>query len=126
VEDTEMLATLSRLKNLGVRLAIDDFGVGHASLGHLRSLLPIDVLKIDRSFVAGMLDDRGDAAIVAGMIRLAQSLDLLVVAEGVETELQARRLRELACEAAQGFHFARPIAPAGIADLLERETSQAA
>jgi diguanylate cyclase (GGDEF)-like protein/PAS domain S-box-containing protein len=126
VEDSEMLATLARLKSLGVRLALDDFGVGHASLHHLRSLLPIDVLKIDRSFIAGMLDDRGDAAIVAGVVQLAQSLDLLVVAEGVETEQQARRLRELACEAGQGFHFARPVSPAEIAGLLEQASRKAA
>jgi EAL domain-containing protein (putative c-di-GMP-specific phosphodiesterase class I) len=120
VEDDGMLATLAALKDLGVRLAIDDFGVGHASLGHLRALLPIDTLKIDRSFVSGMVDDRDDARIVDGLVRLAHSLGLHVVAEGVETAEQAVELAAIACQSAQGFFFSRPVRPQAIAPLAAK------
>jgi diguanylate cyclase (GGDEF)-like protein/PAS domain S-box-containing protein len=119
VEDAGMRSTLAALKRLGIRLAVDDFGVGHASLGHLRSLLPIDTLKIDRSFVDGMVDDRSDAAIVESVIVLARSLELQVVAEGVETPAQEAKLRLLACQSAQGYHFAEPLEPAAFAALLQ-------
>jgi diguanylate cyclase (GGDEF)-like protein len=118
VEDDGMLATLATLKRLGVRIAIDDFGVGHASLGHLRTLLPIDTLKIDRSFVSGMVDNQGDARIVAGLVRLAHSLGLHVVAEGVETAEQAAHLEAAGCQSAQGFFFGRPVPPEEMASLF--------
>ena len=113
--------SLDRLKRLGVRLALDDFGVGYASLGQLKALPPVDVLKIDRSFVDGVLGDHEDKAIVAAVISLAASLGLRTVAEGVESDDQAALLREMRCGHAQGFHFARPVAPAAIAELLERQ-----
>jgi diguanylate cyclase (GGDEF)-like protein/PAS domain S-box-containing protein len=115
VDDPGMLATLSALKGLGVRLAIDDFGVGHATLGHLRALMPIDTLKIDRSFIAGMATHPGDARIVAGLVRLAHSLGLRVVAEGVETADQVEHLTAIDCQSAQGFFFARPLQPEAVA-----------
>jgi diguanylate cyclase (GGDEF)-like protein/PAS domain S-box-containing protein len=101
-------ATLNELKALGIRLAIDDFGVGHASLGHLRQLLPVDTLKIDKSFVDGILDDAEDSAIVRTVVALAHSLGLNVVAEGVEHAEQAERLSGMDCQEAQGYLFARP------------------
>ncbi|HEU4657126.1 MAG TPA: EAL domain-containing protein [Capillimicrobium sp.] len=110
--------TLTALKELGVRLAIDDFGVGHASLSHLRQLLPVDTLKIDKSFVDGIVEDAEDSAIVEGVVRLAHSLGLEVVAEGVETAAQAERLQTMACQSAQGFLFARPLAPDALGELL--------
>jgi EAL domain-containing protein (putative c-di-GMP-specific phosphodiesterase class I) len=125
VEDAGMMGTLARLKRLGVRLAIDDFGVGHASLAHLRALMPIDTLKLDRLFVAGMIDDRKDEAIVAGVIRLAHSLGLDVVAEGVETREQALRLRALGCQSAQGYHFGRPLPSEEVAALLDETEAEA-
>src|SRR5215207_760773 len=85
--------TLRTLKDIGVRLAVDDFGVGHASLRQLRELLPVDTLKIDKSFVDGITTDADDAAIVEGVVRLAHSLGLQAVAEGVETAEQAALLR---------------------------------
>ena len=102
------MVMLRDLKALGVRLAIDDFGVGHASLRHLRQLLPVDTLKIDKSFVDGILSDEEDSAIVEAVVMLAHSLGLEAVAEGVEDADQAERLTGMLCQAAQGYHFARP------------------
>jgi len=98
---------LTRLRELGVRLAIDDFGSGHSSLGYLKRL-PIDVLKIDKSFVKQMGEDPGDAAIVRSAIDVGHSLGLEVVAEGVEDEQAKRRLEELGCDAFQGYYLGRP------------------
>jgi diguanylate cyclase (GGDEF)-like protein/PAS domain S-box-containing protein len=122
VADLEMAGrSLEQLKRLGVRLAIDDFGVGYASLSQLKDLPPVDVLKIDRSFVDGVLGSGEDKAIVDAVIRLAASLGLQTVAEGVESGDQADLLRDMQCETAQGYHFARPVAPAAIAELLARQ-----
>jgi EAL domain-containing protein (putative c-di-GMP-specific phosphodiesterase class I) len=113
-----MSETLTELKRIGVRLAVDDFGVGHASLRRLCSLLPVDTLKIDKSFVDGIADDADDAAIVEGVVRLAHSLGLHAVAAGVETAEQVAMLRAWSCQTGQGYHFARPGAPDEIARLL--------
>ena len=109
---------LHRLKNLGVKLAVDDFGIGYSSLANLRELLPVDALKIDRSFVAGVGANADDRAIVEAVIGLAQSLGLDAVAEGVETVDQATMLTALDCSHAQGFHFAHPLAPDALSELL--------
>jgi diguanylate cyclase (GGDEF)-like protein len=98
---------LSRLRGLGINLAIDDFGTGWSSLTYLRQF-PVTSLKVDRSFVAGLVHDSGDRAIVTAVIRLGQALDLTTVAEGVETQEQLEALRELGCEQAQGYHLGRP------------------
>jgi diguanylate cyclase (GGDEF)-like protein len=110
--------TLRALKALGVRLAVDDFGVGHASLRQLRALLPVDTLKIDKSFVDGITEDADDAAIVEGVVRLAHALGLQAVAEGVESAEQMAMLRAFACQTGQGYHFARPAGPEAIALML--------
>jgi EAL domain-containing protein (putative c-di-GMP-specific phosphodiesterase class I) len=120
-----MARTLTALKGLGVRLAVDDFGIGHASLRQLRELLPVDILKIDKSFVDGITTNADDAAIVEGVVRLAHSLGLEAVAEGVETAEQLALLRTWSCQSGQGYHFARPVDPDGIARLL-REARAAA
>ena len=99
---------LNRLKELGVRLAIDDFGSGYSSLGYLKRL-PLDVLKIDKSFVMTMLADDDSAAIVRSTIDLAHNLGLEVVAEGVATESIGGALAALRCDSAQGFYFAGPM-----------------
>jgi diguanylate cyclase (GGDEF)-like protein/PAS domain S-box-containing protein len=109
-EDDLPAERLWALKQLGVGIHLDDFGAGYSSLGHLRRF-PIDVLKIDRSFVAGMGTDSQDAAIVAAILPMAAALGLDVIAEGVENEDQVSHLLELGCRRAQGFLFARP-APA--------------
>jgi diguanylate cyclase (GGDEF)-like protein/PAS domain S-box-containing protein len=106
--DAQVLRRLRQLKGLGVRLAIDDFGTGYSSLSYLRSF-PIDVVKIDRSFVEGIANGREEAALVRAIVRLAHGLKLKTVAEGVENEAQARRLRAVGCDQAQGFFFAVPL-----------------
>ncbi|BEP12921.1 hypothetical protein acdb102_12320 [Acidothermaceae bacterium B102] len=100
-------AILEQLKDLGVRLSIDDFGTGYSSLAYLQRF-PVDELKIDHSFVDGLGTEQSDGAIVSGIISLAHTLDLDVVAEGIETPLQLQRLRELGCERAQGYLIAKP------------------
>jgi diguanylate cyclase (GGDEF)-like protein/PAS domain S-box-containing protein len=101
--------TLEHLKEIGIRLAIDDFGTGYSSLGYLKRF-PIDVLKVDRSFVAGLPANRGDAAIVRAVVGLARALGLKAVAEGVETADQLAELRSLGCDQGQGYLFGRPAA----------------
>ena len=99
---------LAALRHLGVRLAVDDFGTGYSSLSHL-SRLPIDSLKIDRSFVHQLQRNSDDAAVVAAIVQLGSSLRKLVVAEGIETADQVEQLRELGCEMGQGFHLSTPL-----------------
>jgi diguanylate cyclase (GGDEF)-like protein len=101
------LQVLTALKSLGVSLAVDDFGTGYSSLSYLRRF-PLDLLKVDKSFVDELEDERG-RAIVAAVIELAHALGLRVVAEGVETEAQLAALAELGCDQAQGFLFAKPV-----------------
>src|SRR5829696_7349476 len=98
---------VAALKELGVRLVLDDFGTGYSSLQHLRDL-PVDMVKIDRSFVANMEPGRPEAAIVGAVVFMCAALGMDVVAEGVEREAQAELLRDMGCPLAQGFHFGRP------------------
>jgi diguanylate cyclase (GGDEF)-like protein len=102
------LPTLYRLRDLGVRLSVDDFGTGATSLSYLRQL-PVDEVKIDNSFVQGMATDSSDLAIVRAVISLARALGLTVVAEGVESELTLELLEEMNCEIGQGYLFSRPL-----------------
>ena len=101
----------------GRALALDDFGTGYSSLSYLKKF-PVDVLKIDRSFVDGLGTEGEDSAIVRAIISLAESLGLETVAEGTETPIQVTALRELGCEKAQGYLFSRPQPPAAIIDFL--------
>ncbi|WP_027405112.1 EAL domain-containing protein [Aquaspirillum serpens] len=112
--------TLSRLKELGVRLAIDDFGTGYSSLAYLKQL-PIGILKIDRSFVMDLHQDRDDAAITSAIISLAKSLELQVVAEGIENVEQLNFLRDKNCESGQGYFFSRPLPVEEIDELLHEQ-----
>ncbi|MCC6792197.1 MAG: EAL domain-containing protein [Thermomicrobiales bacterium] len=117
-EDSEAVgAFLLTLRVLGVKLALDDFGTGYSSLSRLQRL-PLDVIKIDRSFATGLGHDPASAAIIRAVTALAVDLGLAVTAEGVETEAQAVIARELGCNFAQGFHFARPMPAAHVADHL--------
>jgi EAL domain-containing protein (putative c-di-GMP-specific phosphodiesterase class I) len=113
------IETLNRLKMLGVQLAIDDFGTGYSSLSYLKRF-PVDVLKIDRSFVEGLGTSQQDAAIVQGVVVLAQNLGLTVTGEGVETAEQAAWLKRFGCDLAQGYHFGRPLLPDALHRLLTR------
>jgi diguanylate cyclase (GGDEF)-like protein/PAS domain S-box-containing protein len=109
--------TLGQLKNLGVRIGMDDFGTGYSSLSYLHKF-PLDILKIDQSFVNGMEYDPDKYEIVKTIISLAHNLKLQVTAEGVETGQQMRLLAELGCDCAQGYWISRPLSPAAASDLL--------
>jgi EAL domain-containing protein (putative c-di-GMP-specific phosphodiesterase class I) len=108
-DPTRALILLTRLHNMGIQLEIDDFGTGYSSLAYLKRL-PVDGLKVDRSFVQHLEEDENDAVIVASTIGLAHSLGLHVVAEGVETLQVMERLANLACDVAQGYYLSRPVA----------------
>jgi diguanylate cyclase (GGDEF)-like protein/PAS domain S-box-containing protein len=112
-------AELEGLHEQGVRIAIDDFGTGFSSLGQLRHI-PIDKIKVDRSFVQGAERDPKDAAITASLINLAHALGLVAIAEGVESEGQLESLRELGCDLGQGYLFARPMPAEQVRDVLAR------
>ncbi len=117
--DDTVMDNLRRLSRKGVRLAIDDFGTGYSSLAYLQQF-PIDTLKIDRTFVAGLGHAPRDEAIVGAVTALGQALNLTVVAEGVETARQLQELRRLRCSRAQGFFLARPGPAEAVTDLLRR------
>ncbi len=104
------LAIVTRLNDLGIRLSVDDFGTGYSSLANLRRL-PIDELKIDRSFVSPMLQDESDLIIVRSTINMGHDLGLRITAEGVEDESTLHQLAQLGCDLAQGYHLSRPLAP---------------
>jgi Amt family ammonium transporter len=115
------ISVLHRLKALGVRLAIDDFGTGYSSLGYLKRF-PIDVVKIDRSFVDGLQTNAVDSAIVAAVINLTEAIGMTAVAEGVETSRQLEHLRSLRCPVVQGFLLARPMPASAVTELLQQRT----
>jgi EAL domain-containing protein (putative c-di-GMP-specific phosphodiesterase class I) len=111
------IRVMRSLSEAGIRIAIDDFGTGYSSLSYL-TRFPVAALKIDRSFVADVLSDPADAAIVRTIIDMAHTLGSIVIAEGVETEAQAALLRSLGCEQAQGYFFAKPMPEAELRALL--------
>ncbi|MGA9859043.1 MAG: EAL domain-containing protein [Solirubrobacteraceae bacterium] len=113
------LATVGRLSDLGVRLSVDDFGTGYSSLANLRKM-PIDELKIDRSFVSPMLQDESDLIIVRSTINLGHDLGLRIIAEGVEDNDTLHRLASLGCDLAQGYHVSRPMAADAFTDWLHQ------
>ena len=104
-----MPRTLTDLKALGVKLAIDDFGTGYSSIGHLGHLVPVDILKIDRSFVRGLFSGDENAATITAIVELAQKLGLTIVAEGIEEIAQTERLRQMSCAVGQGFVLGHPL-----------------
>jgi diguanylate cyclase len=124
---TQVETTLRRLRRLGISIAIDDFGTGYSSLAYLREL-PIDVIKIDRSFIRDLSMSRGEPhfalALVQAILSLAAHLDLAIVAEGVETEAQRDLLRALGCHAAQGYFFSKPLPPEALELYLAAQRSQ--
>jgi EAL domain-containing protein (putative c-di-GMP-specific phosphodiesterase class I) len=123
MHDTEAtIARLCALKALGVRLAVDDFGTGYSSLRYLRRF-PVDILKLAKPFVDGMLADDDETALVCAILDLGANLRLDVIAEGIEAADQASLLAALGCAMGQGFHFARPLCPADANALLAARLS---
>ncbi|MET0428709.1 MAG: EAL domain-containing protein, partial [Microvirga sp.] len=116
-ETENVAAILTQFHQRGVQIALDDFGTGYASLTHLKRF-PVDHIKIDQSFIRDMEADASNDAIVAAVIGLCRSLNLQVTAEGIETEGQSRRLRELGCTNAQGYFYAKPMSGARVAGFL--------
>ncbi len=116
-DETAAVGTLRELRAAGVHIAVDDFGTGYSSLSYL-DRLPVDGLKIDRSFVQGLAPERGKSALVSATLGFARALGLTVTAEGVETDEQYRKLQELRCRLAQGFYLSRPLPAESLAQLL--------
>jgi EAL domain-containing protein (putative c-di-GMP-specific phosphodiesterase class I) len=124
LRDAEAVTERMRdLKELGIRLAVDDFGTGNASLRHLATF-PVDVLKVDRSFVGRIGFDPRQTAIAGSIVGLGDDLGLTVIAEGIETDDQIARLLALGCSFGQGFSLARPAPPDDLRPLLHRTQSQ--
>jgi EAL domain-containing protein (putative c-di-GMP-specific phosphodiesterase class I) len=113
------IAMLWRLRRVGVRLSVDDFGTGYSSLSYLKRL-PVDEVKLDKSFVLNMTSDANDAAIVRSTIELAHNLGLQLVAEGVEDQETLELLAALGCDLVQGYHLARPMPADELSLLLRR------
>jgi EAL domain-containing protein (putative c-di-GMP-specific phosphodiesterase class I) len=119
------VSTLHALRARGVRISLDDFGTGYSSLSYLK-MLPVDTVKLDQSFVRDVTSDRGDAAIATAVLTLARSLDLGVIAEGVESREQLDFLRARGCDVMQGFFFSRPLAASDMGSRLRSGTVLAA
>jgi EAL domain-containing protein (putative c-di-GMP-specific phosphodiesterase class I) len=111
------MTTLTELHDLGIRLSIDDYGTGYSSMAYLKRL-PVDELKVDRSFVLNMDADHDDAVLVRSAIDLGHNLGLTVVAEGVEGSAHVTALQALGCDIAQGYHYARPMPPGDLTNWL--------
>ena len=124
LDDDRSIETLQTLRDMGVRLAIDDFGTGYSSLTYLKRL-PINVLKIDRSFVDGLGTDPNDTSIVRMILSLAAALDLTAIAEGVETELQLEALHQYGCELGQGYLWSPGLPPDELVAWLDRTPAAA-
>ena len=118
-ESSQVALAVTELRELGIRLALDDFGTGYASISYVRRF-DFDTLKLDRSFVAGMIDSEADCALIKAAISMGSALSMELLAEGVETEEQAAMLRELGCTAAQGFLYSRPVGGGAIRSLMRR------
>jgi EAL domain-containing protein (putative c-di-GMP-specific phosphodiesterase class I) len=123
VQDSERaLVVLDELKHLGVRLALDDFGTGYSSLNYLKRF-PIEIVKIDQGFVADMQQDHASHAIVFAVVELAHRLGMTVVAEGVETAEQHKKLASLGCDSCQGYYFARPMPAEDLDTLMQHRVA---
>ena len=109
-DPTRALDVIARISELGVTFSLDDFGTGYSSLAQLKNL-PVRSLKIDRSFIANMANSEEDANIVRSTIELGHSLNLSVIAEGIEGDEHLKQLEDFGCDVAQGFHLGRPLAP---------------
>jgi EAL domain-containing protein (putative c-di-GMP-specific phosphodiesterase class I) len=126
MEDAESaMQTLRALKDIGVQLAVDDFGVGYSSFSYLRKF-PLDALKVDRSFINDISSNPDNAMILSALINIGKSLKHRVVAEGVETEEQLHFLQQEGCSEGQGYFFCRPVIAEKFAEFLERGVTESA
>jgi EAL domain-containing protein (putative c-di-GMP-specific phosphodiesterase class I) len=116
-ETAGLTENLASLRELGVQLVLDDFGTGYSSLGYL-TRLPLDALKVDRAFVAGLGHDPQDTSITEAIIAMARALSLPVICEGVETEMQLAELRRMGCDQIQGYYFSPPVDAQTIMSML--------
>ena len=116
-EADRIVEVLNELRAIGIKMAIDDFGTGYSNLGHLKRM-PIDKLKIDRSFVRGIVDDDDDRAIAATVVALGRTLGLTVIAEGVENAGQLDLLASMGCNEAQGYLWSAPMPESALLDWL--------
>ena len=124
MEDTESaVATVQKLRGLGVKLSIDDFGTGYSSLSYLKRF-PVDYLKIDHSITDGLEQDPKNAAVAEAAITLAHALGEKVVAEGVETEEQLERLRRMGCDLAQGYYFWKPLPAEAASEVFSKASGR--
>jgi EAL domain-containing protein (putative c-di-GMP-specific phosphodiesterase class I) len=119
------LETLEALRSMGIRLALDDFGTGFSSMSYLHRM-PLNTVKVDRSFVQGLPQDRDSISIVRAILSMSRSLGLEVTAEGVETAEQAMLLTEMKCQSLQGWYIGRPIGVAEVSSLLLRQEASEA
>jgi EAL domain-containing protein (putative c-di-GMP-specific phosphodiesterase class I) len=125
VKDLEAaVRNLHSLKSLGLQIAIDDFGTGYSSFSHLERL-PLDILKIDKSFVAFVGEKENVPNLAQAIVQLTQTLGLAAIAEGVENQMQAERLRAMGCTVAQGYHLGMPLSAEATDGLLRWQTSEA-
>jgi EAL domain-containing protein (putative c-di-GMP-specific phosphodiesterase class I) len=118
------LQVVQQLHDLGVQLSIDDFGTGYSSMAYLKNL-PVDELKIDRSFVSNMITNERDAVIVRSTVELGRNLGLHVIAEGVEDSATWTELDAVGCHAIQGYYVSRPVTPDGFQEWLDRQATPA-
>lgn len=117
-KDAELaIKTITELRSLGLKIALDDFGTGYSSLSYITGF-PLDVLKIDQSFVRNMLESSQDKAIISAIIQMAKGLDLTLIAEGVETQEHLDHLSQMGCEIMQGFLFSRAVDKATMTSML--------
>ena len=123
VKDMDRAIEMMRsLKKLGFSFAIDDFGTGYSSLAYIKKM-PVDVIKIDKSFIFGMLENHADYQIIISTIAMVKNLGLQVVAEGVESSAQLRSLSENDCDIIQGYYFSKPVPEIELAEFVEHNTS---
>jgi EAL domain-containing protein (putative c-di-GMP-specific phosphodiesterase class I) len=115
----QSIEILTELQRIGIKIALDDFGTGYSSLNYLR-ILPINSLKIDKTFIDNICIDSDVISIVDGIISLAHKMNLTVIAEGVETEEQYKILKEIQCDKIQGYFISRPLSNEGIEELLKK------
>jgi diguanylate cyclase (GGDEF)-like protein len=120
IDNSDAIQTIRKLRNFGIRVSIDDFGTGYSTLLQLNKIMPIDTIKVDRSFVMGLVDNPNDLRVIKSIIDIAENFNLNVIGEGIETKQQLDTLLSLGCQQAQGFYFSKPIALTDVITLINK------